>query len=245
MIPKIIHYCWLSGDPIPSNLQKCMNTWEKYLPDYEFILWDLNRFDIEQSLWVKQAFEAKKYAFAADYIRLFAVYTYGGFYLDMDIEVVKSLDSLLSQKYAFAQERPEGGVEAGVFGAEKGFEYIKQCLSYYKDREFILNDGSYDTRPLPSIMYEVMNDNYTIELRKGIEVNSKDNVIEWYSPDYFTCKSYLSGKIKRTKNTYTIHHFAGSWLSKEKQARGKISRTMMRILGEKNYLNLRKLLSHR
>ncbi|MFI3262672.1 MAG: hypothetical protein R3Y26_07165 [Rikenellaceae bacterium] len=68
MIPKIVHYCWLSGDPIPQTLKECMKSWKEKLPDYEFMLWDLKRFELEQSLWVKQAFEAKKYAFAADYI---------------------------------------------------------------------------------------------------------------------------------------------------------------------------------
>ena len=74
MIPKIIHYCWLSNDPIPKDLQKYMKTWKEKLPDYEFMLWDFNRFNINSSIWVKQAFEAKKYAFACDYIRLYAVY---------------------------------------------------------------------------------------------------------------------------------------------------------------------------
>ena len=82
MIPKIIHYCWLSGEPIPWQLQICMASWKKYLPEYEFVMWDTQRFDINSLLWTKQAFEAKKYAFAADYIRLYAVYTYGGIYLD-------------------------------------------------------------------------------------------------------------------------------------------------------------------
>ena len=83
MIPKIIHYCWLSNNPIPSKLQEYMESWKKQLPDYEFILWNFERFDINSSIWVKQAFEAKKYAFAADYIRLFAVYHYGGIWIWM------------------------------------------------------------------------------------------------------------------------------------------------------------------
>ena len=99
MIPKIIHYCWLSGDEIPEKLQLCMASWKKFLPEYEFMLWDLDRFDINQILWTKQAFESKKYAFAADYIRLYAIYTYGGIYLDMDVEVLKSFNPLLNRKY--------------------------------------------------------------------------------------------------------------------------------------------------
>lgn len=80
MIPKTIHYCWLSGDPIPQDLLRCMESWQRVLPDYEFKLWNFNVFPKNSSLWVKQAFDAKKYAFAADYIRLYAVYNYGGIY---------------------------------------------------------------------------------------------------------------------------------------------------------------------
>ena len=120
MIPKTIHYCWLSNDPVPQKLQDCMATWKAKLPDYEFVLWNFDRFDINSSLWVKQAFEAKKYAFAADYIRLFAVYNYGGFYLDMDMEVLRSFNNLINNKIALAYENDNESIEAGCFGAEKG-----------------------------------------------------------------------------------------------------------------------------
>ena len=109
MIPKVIHYCWLSGDPIPEKLQRCMDSWKKFLPDYEFVLWDLERFDIKTSQWVKEAFEARKYAFAADYIRLYAVYNYGGIYMDMDVEVVRPFDDLLASPYILGLESEKGG----------------------------------------------------------------------------------------------------------------------------------------
>ena len=108
MIPKVIHYCWLSGDPIPEKLQRCMDSWKKFLPDYEFVLWDLERFDIKTSQWVKEAFEARKYAFAADYIRLYAVYNYGGIYMDMDVEVVRPFDDLLASPYILGLESEKG-----------------------------------------------------------------------------------------------------------------------------------------
>lgn len=98
MVPKVIHYCWLSGDPYPRLIKQCMKTWKEKLPDYEFVKWDLNRFSLGKSLWVKSAFEAKKYAFAADYIRIYALYHFGGIYLDCDVQVLKSFNELL-EKY--------------------------------------------------------------------------------------------------------------------------------------------------
>ncbi|WP_294617827.1 glycosyltransferase family 32 protein [uncultured Bacteroides sp.] len=212
MIPKLIHYCWLSGDAIPEKLQRCMDSWKKHLPDYEFVLWDLNRFDIRRSLWVQQAFEARKYAFAADYIRLYAVYHYGGIYMDMDVEVLRSFDTLLDADYMFGLETEEG-VEAGIFGAKPYNPYIKKCLDYYEGRTFRKADGSYDMRPLPAVMYGILSGNYTILPRATVSLGSGLDAMSLFPVDYFTAKSYETGKVKVTKNTYTIHHFAGSWVS--------------------------------
>lgn len=213
MIPKIIHYCWLSGDPIPANLQKCMNSWKRFLPDYEFMLWDLKRFNIEDSIWVKQAFEAKKYAFAADYIRLYAVYTYGGIYMDMDVEVVKSFDSLLHREYILGYET-ETGIEAGVFGAPKGADWIKCCLQYYCGRTFLTEDAKCDIKPLPQIMFTVLKGSY---LNKSIFP---------FPNEYLTAKSYLTGAITITDNTYSIHHFAGSWQPSGMRFKAKVMRVV-------------------
>lgn len=119
MIPKIIHYCWLSKDPIPKDMQMFIDGWYEKLPDYEFMLWDFNRFDIHSSQWVKEAFSKKKYAFAADYIRLYALYNYGGIYMDMDVEVLKSFDPFLKLKTMICFENSKQGLEMATFGVEK------------------------------------------------------------------------------------------------------------------------------
>ena len=211
MIPKIIHYCWLSNDPIPKDLKKYMKSWKEKLYDYEFILWDLNRFDLNRSLWVKQAFEAKKYAFAADYIRLYAVYNYGGIYMDMDVEVIKSFNDLLRNDYIL-------GLEAGVFGAPKKAPWVKEVLEYYTSKEFALPNGLYNDTPLPIIMDEVLNADY-ITNKKIVPLPT----------DFLTAKSYKTGKITITPNTYTIHHFAGSWKSWDE----KMKIIIARIIGTK------------
>lgn len=123
MIPKKIHFCWLSGDEFPPFIRHCIDTWKQVLPDYELVLWNTKRFDINSVPWVKEAFEAKKYAFAADYIRLYSVYTEGGIYLDSDVEVLKRFDDLLQYKSFIGFEAAtEKKVEAAIFGAEPGCE---------------------------------------------------------------------------------------------------------------------------
>lgn len=217
MIPKTIHYCWLSGDPIPQDLLRCMESWQRVLPDYEFKLWNFNVFPKNSSLWVKQAFDAKKYAFAADYIRLYAVYNYGGIYMDMDVEVVKSFNDLLSRDYILGYEKAEG-IEAGIFGASPKAEWLKKCLDYYDGRSFINGDGSMNMTPLPKIMYNILKDNGYL-----------DGILAPLQPEYFTAKSYETGKIFKTKNTYTIHHFAGSWTN----GKQKLYKMVSRVAGDK------------
>lgn len=212
-IPKIIHYCWLSGDPIPEDLEKCMESWKEKLPDYEFMLWNFERFDKNSSAWVQQAFDNKKYAFAADYIRLYAVYNYGGIYMDMDIEVLKPFDDLLNQKIMIAYENPEqSGIEAGCFGAEKGDKFVGDCLSHYKNRNFIKSDGGFDTQTLPVIMESYLPQNPDVK------------PFGWH---YFTNKSYKTGKVQPLESSYAIHHFAGSWLDNlQKELSSYIQKTL-------------------
>lgn len=215
MIPKIIHYCWLSKDPIPQKLQECMKSWKVFLPDYEFMLWNFDRFDKNSSIWVKEAFKKKKYAFAADYIRLYAVYNYGGFYLDMDVEVLKSFNDLLNLKTAISWQKDFDGFEVAAFGAKKNSPWLKKCLEYYDNRHFVLPKGFIDNKPLPNIVEEVVRKNgYEINTISDIQnIHNAENIFSVLSDDFFSPKSYVTKEIHTTSNSYTIHHFAASWVN--------------------------------
>lgn len=216
MIPKRIHLCWLSGDPYPAKIGKCLASWKKHLPDYEVVLWDTKRFDLESSPWVKQAFEAKKYAFAADYIRFYALYNYGGIYLDSDVEVLRSFDPLLGLPY-FAGAETAGTIEAAVLGAEKGCDWVKQCLDYYEGRNFVREDGSFDIRMLPEIMQEqIPKLKPIVKVEGDLESLKRKNLSEavYVLPrDYFSPKVFDSRKVELTPDTYAIHHYQNSWFS--------------------------------
>ena len=204
MIPKIIHYCWLSNDPIPADMKRYMDSWTLKLKDYQFIKWDFSRFPKESSIWVSEAFDSKKYAFACDYIRLYAVYHFGGIYLDMDVEVLRSFDNLLDHPYMIAAEDEDfSKIEAGCFGAEKGNQYIRMCLEYYQNRHFIKEDGSYDNLVISKIMMNIIKNN-----------SLKLDLYSWH---YFTAKSWFTGKESPTSETYTIHHFSGTWRTEEER----------------------------
>ncbi|MCR5178187.1 MAG: glycosyl transferase [Lachnospiraceae bacterium] len=199
-IPRRIHYCWLSDDPVPEDMKRFVEGWKKLLPDYEFVKWDPERFAVDSSVWVSEAVDRKQYAFASDYIRLYAVYHYGGIYLDMDVEVLKPFDRLLDRPYMFAYETPDRKrIEAGCFGAEKNDPFLKACLDHYRDRHFVAGEGFSDTLPLSKVMSDIMRE--------------RDMDLSIYPWRYFTAKSYSTGMETPGSDTYAVHHFAGSWKS--------------------------------
>lgn len=227
MIPKVIHYCWLSGDPFPESIQKCIDSWKKVIPDYEFVLWDLNRFHLEDSLWVKQAFEAKKYAFAADYIRLHALYNYGGIYLDSDVEVLKPFDDLLQLPYFIGRENTPDGIEAATMGCEKGMPLMGRMLERYKDRAFIKPDGSYDVETMPLVFRDCIRNNYKVHDLKSIaDFKDGEGIINLFPVDFFSPKTWNKKEIMVTSNTYSIHHFAASWYSGEDVMKAKLRKML-------------------
>jgi len=238
MIPKIIHYCWLSGDKYPPAIDRCISSWKSKLPDYEFILWDKNRFNINNNIWVRQAFQSKKYAFAADYIRLYALYHHGGIYLDSDVEVVKSFDELLCLPYFIGFEVMGNveGVEAGVFGAERKCEWVKNCLDHYTNRSFIKEDGNFDMQTLPRIMMAQITkkraiSEVTINDFAKLATMKDDNKFFIFPHDYFCAKDHGTGIVTITKNTFCVHHFAMSWIPKRKTFISTIKKKLMATFG--------------
>ena len=149
-IPKIIHYCWFGGGPISAESQKCMESWKKYCPDYKIMAWNEQNFDISTNRYAQQAYEAKKYAFVSDYVRLAVLYEYGGIYLDTDVELVRPLDELLELP-GFMGFQTNNEVATGLgFGARKGNSVVQALLRDYDALDFLKADGSADLTPCRS-----------------------------------------------------------------------------------------------
>lgn len=233
MIPKKIHYCWLSNDPLPELAKKCLASWKEKLPDYEIVLWDLNKFDINSIPWTKESFESKKYAFAADYIRLYALYKEGGIYLDSDVEVIKSFNNFLNCE-SFMGFETSGDIEAAIIGSQKGAHWLEECLKYYKERHFINpNNNSFDTKPLPIILEEYFKKNTLINNIDKNKINIINNVI-FYPAEYFSPKNFHTKEIYLTQNTVSIHLFDGSWLYKKSiyKLKNTIHNLIINLLGK-------------
>lgn len=251
MIPKIIHYCWLSDEPIPQNLQSYIDGWRKLMPDYKFKWWNKQTFDIHSVKWVEQAYNNKKWAFAADYIRAYALYTEGGFYLDSDVLLNKRLDEYLEYGFVSSMEYnppyrdiirrgidshydridkshylPGLGIQAAIIGGEAGNPFLKDLMDYYDGRNFIKEDGSFDILPAPAI-YMLLLEKYGIKYVD--KTQNLRNCIKIFDSGVFssisTCKF----------TSVAIHMEAGSWVERKYKSSNHVKELL------RNSLFVRKL----
>lgn len=229
-IPKIIHFCWLSKDEYPELVVKCMESWKKYLPDYELMIWNTENFDVNCCQYTAEAFAAKKYAFVSDYIRLYALYNYGGIYLDSDIEVLKSFDDLLNNR-AFTCFQNSYSVAAWIFGSEKNNPIFKEFLDYYIDKKFIMDNGKMDLTPNPVPITDICK-------KHGLQLENVKQELDYitvYPQDYFCPYNHISEELNITENTYSIHYFNAAWFTDEQkhrlQTRRKVEKKYGRLGG--------------
>ena len=226
-IPKKIHYCWFGGNPLPDDAKKYIASWKKYCPDYEIIEWNESNFDLNSNIYVKEASDAKKWAFVSDYLRLYVMYTFGGVYMDTDVELLSNIDKFLEHD-AFSGFESVNWVPTGIMASKKEFPLFKEFLDYYNDKHFINEDGSYD---LTTNVLTIT----SICKKYGLKLNNKYQVIEGfalYPNDVFCPKSHATGIINSTDNTVAIHHFSGSWLNNREKSRLNLKRNLFEKYGE-------------
>lgn len=238
MIPKVIHYCWFGHADKPDSVKRYIESWRKYCPNYQIVEWNEDNFDISQNLYCKQAYEAKKWAFVSDYTRLWVLYHYGGIYMDTDVEVIQSLDSFLNEKGFSGFESPIH-VPTGIMASEKGLEFIGELLNEYNNRLFFKLNGEYDmSTNVESIT--------ATSVKHGLIQNGKKQTISdftYYPQDFFCPFDNATGRIMKTKDTYTIHWFSKTWLEPKLVRRLKITRIFHRLFGVNCFYWLKRLIS--
>lgn len=209
MIPKIIHYCWFGNKELPALEQKCMESWKKFLPEYEIKYWNESNFPIDDYPFAKGAYEAKKFAFVADVARLHALYHFGGIYLDTDIEILKPIDNLLDSPLFLGFET-DGVIQTGVIGSCRKNPIIKRMLDYYSNKQgFDLSlDGTTANSELFANLFKTM----------GISLNDRcfeSPELKLYSSEYLCPINQATWEISTTPNSYCIHYLSGSWLPRK------------------------------
>lgn len=236
MIPKTIHYCWFGENPLPALAIKCIESWEKHLPDYEIIEWNESNFDLDKFPFAKEALEHKKYAFITDVCRLYVLKEHGGIYMDTDVEVLKPLDIFL-EKAAFSGFENDDFVPTGIMASEKDGTWVTELLRYYDKHSFVKEDGSLDMQSNTFIITQIMKE-------KGFIMNNTfqeiKGYVSFYPNDYFCPKSYKTGSIDLTENSYCIHHFAKSWIPARKRWRNILKMKAMNVFG---YENIQKIIN--
>ncbi|TXD47758.1 glycosyltransferase family 32 protein [Polaribacter sp. IC073] len=215
-IPKIIHYCWFGPKPIPELELKCIESWKKYLPDYQLMFWDEKTFDVNSHIFSMQAYETKHYAFVSDFVRAFALKKYGGVYLDTDLEVLSNFSSILEGKEVVLGFENKTFVGTAFMASVKDHFIFNQFYLYYTNLSFVNSDGGVEIVANPSILAGILK-----EIK--IELNGQDqfiNGIHIMKRELFFPKKISKGNFRVTDETLTIHHFEGSWLTERQKRRG-------------------------
>ncbi len=232
MIPKIIHYCWFGRGEMPKLAKDCIASWRKFMPEWEYKLWNEDSFEVDSVPYTKEAYEARKYAFVSDYVRLWALEREGGLYMDVDFEVYKPFDKLLHW-HAFAgyEGSKYSPIMMGVIASEPKGVWVKELLDCYQGRHFVRTDGSFDLTTNVKTVYDYMK-------TQGFAFNGKEQDykdLHVLPVDYF-CPMQTTGEYFRTENTYCDHLGMGSW-SDARSWKDWVGK----FVGKKNMIRLIKL----
>lgn len=208
MIPKIIHYCWFGRGQMPELAVRCIESWKKYLPEYELMLWNEDTFDLDMYPYAREAYDNRKFAFVTDVVRLWALEKFGGVYMDTDVEILRPLGDLMNLPAFTGYEASLSNAPVtGLMASAAYGVWVTEQLEYYKGKHFVKEDGTLDMKTNTIIISEIMQKNgFVIDGKYGVY---KDDM-HIFPVDYF-CPLTSTRVLKCTRNTYCIHHFAGSW----------------------------------
>ncbi|EOU1649185.1 glycosyltransferase family 32 protein [Clostridium perfringens] len=231
MIPKIIHYCWFGGNILPDEAKRCIDSWKKYCQNYQIIEWNESNFDINCCAYVKEAYEAGKWAFVSDYARFDILYKYGGLYFDTDVEMIKPIDDILEKGPFMGIEDINGELVAPGLGlaAIPGLSIYRDILDFYNNKHFYNPDGSFNQTTVVQ---------YTTNILKKYGYQSKNEIqcidgIYIYPVDYFCPMNYQTGEINITINSRTIHHYSSSWFTDEEKKYRQFELNMQKKFGKR------------
>ena len=233
MIPKTIHYCWFGKGEMSEQAKKCMASWHEHMPDFEYKLWNEDNFDVSQNAYAKEAYEARKYAFVSDYVRLWALEREGGIYFDTDVEVFKPFDNLLENKaFAGFEGSKHNPVGTCVMASEAHGDWVSEQLEAYRERHFLKADGSFDmTTNVQFISARMAEQGFR---QNGLEQDYKD--LHVFPVEYFSPRR-TTGEYIKTENTYCDHLGMGSWEDEENNWKTRVAK----LVGQKNTVRLIKM----
>jgi mannosyltransferase OCH1-like enzyme len=228
MIPKIIHYCWFGRNPLPELAEVCIESWKKYLPDYEIIEWNESNFDVTQNNYISQAYSRGKYAFVSDFARYKILHEHGGLYFDTDVEIIKPLDDIIAEGSFMAIETP-GNVASGLgMGTIAKLPLLKPLIEQYEYLDFIQKNGQLNQTTIVDYTSSLLVENGL----KNEDVFQHIAGINIYPKAFFNPMIYDTKEIVISEDTRSIHHYAGSWCD-EPSFTLRLKHFLARLIGKK------------
>lgn len=230
LIPKVIHYCWFGNEKLPTSLMNCMKTWEQHLPEFKLKRWDESSFDVSSVPFVWQAYQLKKWAFVADYVRFYALYVDGGLYMDTDVKVLKAFPSewfdnqfftahevqsrffetknLENQHLPSSEEVCYDGINmlSAVMASTKHHPFVRDCRNWYEGEAFLDSLGR--IRPIEEIIIGRVLAKVASEygyIAKHVEQHLSHNIL------VLTANVLSGNSLHQDEHTYAIHLVDGSW----------------------------------
>lgn len=241
LIPKIIHYCWFGRGPMTPLGRKCIASWRRFFPDYEIREWNEDNFDVACIPYTAQAYQAGKYAFVSDYARFWALYRFGGIYFDTDVEVIRSMGDILEKGpfMGFELLGEKMAVAPGLgLAAEPGMALYKTILDRYEKITFRLPDGTLNPYTMIPMVTDILIEN-GLEGDGDIEHILGVNV---FPPEWFNPFDDLTGRLRKTENTRTIHWYAKTWMPAEPAWKTSAKRIVRRFLGKERLMKIGQVL---
>ncbi len=239
--PKVIHYCWFGNNPKPTSVLKYIENWKSKLPDYEIIEWNESNFDIECCQYVQEAYKEKKFAFVSDYARLYALYNYGGVYLDTDVEVCRSFDPLLESGNLVLGFEEFNFIATSTIISPKGSPFIHRFLLQYHTRSFFKADGQLDQTTNVQVLTNMLTEG-------GCVLDGSEQILKFENERVIVLEQnklspfdYANHINKADGSTYAIHHFGQSWADASGVRKRKIKNIILSVIGGNNLKRIRVL----
>lgn len=225
MIPKIIHYCWFGRGEKPALAKKCIDSWRRLCPDFEIREWNEDNCDYCAMPFMAEAYAAKKYAFVSDVMRLIVLEKYGGVYFDTDVELVRDITPLLNDEGLIGFENEQFVNSGQIIASAPHHPVVQAMINEYQKLNFTNADGTTNAVGCPRLNTDVMES-------FGLVRNGREQVvagIHVYPADFFNPLDSITGKLKKTDNTYSIHWYSMSWMPKRMQLKAKLGRLWRRL----------------
>ncbi len=242
-IPKVIHYCWFGGSPLPELAKKCIASWKKFLPDCEIKEWNESNFDVYQAPYVAEAYRLRSFAHVSDYARFWILYHYGGIYFDTDVELIRPIDDILEHG-PFAgfecpegseHDNPHGNMAAGLgMAVPPRHPFFAHMVNYYNHHHYVGWNG----RSTGNVIHnatQFLDYEHKEEFPNGVV---SVNGLLIYPEEYFCPLNYYTGELHITENTRTIHHYMASWVKKRTRLQTYIKRLKYICVRIKTYFIL-------